>query len=209
MHPLPLMAFAFAQAANTQPAVCQPQVSYVPLWAAAIGFLGVIFTLLWNARQTLKTEKRLRTRQGIALRTSLLEELRSLDRIIDDELKHISNNNFTWVPLVESFKVYVSNLQNLGLLTSLEVEKITDAYYRYQEEGGYIARLAEDQPDKPAIGRLIKCDFAANPGLKAAVCGPLGSIRKATIEAIGVLTKEKDREFKRAVAAGEIDIDSR
>src|SRR5262249_24837675 len=140
-------------------------------------------TLLWNARQALKTEERLRTNQRNALRTSLLEELRSLARIVEEELKYIETHDFTWVPLIESYKIYVSNLQNLGLLTSPEAKKITNAYYRYQENAGYIAQLAEDQPDKPAIGRPIKCDFNAKPDLKAAVRGPLKVILASTKKA--------------------------
>jgi hypothetical protein len=119
-----------------------------------------------------------------------LAELESLARIINEELQYIEEHNFTWVPLIESYKVYLSNLQNLGLLTPLEVEKITVAYYRYQEHAGYIAQLAEDQPDKPAIGRPIKCDFDAKPDLRGAVRGPLEVIRDSTKDAIEAVAKE-------------------
>jgi hypothetical protein len=84
---------------------------------------------------------------------------RAPHRLMEEEIAYLENNNFTWIPLVESFKIYAANIQNLGLLTPIEVQKITVAYYQYQESAGYIAQMARDQPDKPAIGRHIQFDF--------------------------------------------------
>jgi hypothetical protein len=123
------------------------------------GFVGVLSGLGWNARQTPKTEQRLRANTRSVLRISLWAELSSLARLIKEEIDYIEHNDFTWIPLVESFKIYVANIANLGLLNPVEVQKITLAYYQYQESAGYIARLAKDQPDKPAIGRHIEFDF--------------------------------------------------
>lgn len=133
------------------------------LWPSVIsgvfGFVGVLSGLGWNSLQTPKAEQRLRANTRTVLRTSLWAELSSLARLMQEEIDYIEHNDFTWVPLVESFKVYVANIANLGLLDPIEVQKITLAYYQYQESAGYIARIAKDQPDKPAIGRHIEFDF--------------------------------------------------
>jgi hypothetical protein len=76
-----------------------------------------------------------------------------------EEIDYIQKNDFTWIPLVQSFQIYIANLPNLGLLTPGQARKITEAYYQYQESAGYIAQMVRDQPDKPAIGRHIPYDF--------------------------------------------------
>ncbi|MGY4399325.1 hypothetical protein [Bradyrhizobium sp. USDA 3315] len=127
--------------------------------SGVFGFVGVLAGLGWNAFQAPRTEKRLRENTRIVLRTSLKAELTSLANLMRSEIAYVEHNDFIWIPLVESFKVYIANIQNLGLLTPIEVQKITEAYYQYQESAGYIARIAKDQPDKPAIGRHIEFDF--------------------------------------------------
>jgi len=134
------------------------------LWPSIISglfaFVGVIAGLAWNARQTPKTEDRLRANARAVLRTSLWAELTSLAKLMREEIDYIKENDFTWIPLVQSFQIYIANLPNLGLLTPGQARKITEAYYQYQESAGYIAQMARDQPDKPAIGRHIPYDFA-------------------------------------------------
>jgi hypothetical protein len=140
------------------------------LWPSIIsgvsGFAGVLAGLGWNALQTPRTEQRLRANTRTVLRTSMWAELTSLFQLMEGEIAYLENNNFTWIPLVESFKIYVANIENLGLLTPIEVQKITVAYYQYQESAGYIAQMARNQPDKPAIGRHIEFDFT-KPGTPA------------------------------------------
>lgn len=133
------------------------------LWPSIISglfaFVGVLAGLGWNAKQTPKTEQRLRANARTVLRTSLWAELASLAKLMREEIDYIRGNDFTWVPLVHSFQIYIANIQNLGLLTPDEARKITEAYYQYQESAGYIVQMARDQPDKPAIGRHIPYDF--------------------------------------------------
>jgi hypothetical protein len=159
------------------------------LWPSIIsgvsGFAGVLVGLGWNALQTPRTEERLRANTRRVLRTSLSAELASLVRLMEEEVEHIKNDDFTWVPLVESFKIYLANIQHLGLLTPDEALKITKAYYRYQENAGYIARIAKDQPDKPAIGRHIEFDFTKfPPGTKGDVINTLNEIVLKANEAV-------------------------
>jgi hypothetical protein len=145
--------------------------------SGAFGIVGVLFGFGWNALQTQKTEQRLRANSRSVLRTSLWAETSSLARLMQEEIDYIKQNDFTWVPLVESFKVYVANIANLGLLNPIEVQKITLAYYQYQEGAGYIARIAKDQPDKPAIGRHIEFDFTkTETRTKQDVLNTLGDI---------------------------------
>jgi hypothetical protein len=133
------------------------------LWPSIIAglfaFVGIIVGLGWNARQVLKTEERLRTNARAVLRTSLWAELTSLAKLMREEIDYIHKYDSTWIPLVQSFQIYIANLPNLGLLTPDQARKITEAYYQYQESAGYIAQMVRDQPDKPAIGRHIPYDF--------------------------------------------------
>jgi hypothetical protein len=172
-----------------------PSISLVSLLPSIISgvsaFVGVLAGLGWNALQTRKTEERLRDKTTIVLRVSLRAELTSLARLMQEEIDYIKDNNFTWVPLVESFKIYVANIENLGLLTSIEAQKITDAYYQYQESAGYLAQIAEDQPDKPAIGRHIKFDFTkTEPRTKDDVLNTLSDIVSRTNDAVDELKKQ-------------------
>ena len=65
------------------------------------------------------------------------------------------------------------------------------AYYQYQESAGYIARIAKDQPDKPAIGRHIEFDFAkTNDGTKQHVLNTLKDIVSKAEEAADELKKQ-------------------
>jgi hypothetical protein len=171
------------------------------LVSGACSFVGVIAGLGWNAMQAPKTEERLRDNTRAALRTSLWAELTSLAQLMNREIKFIDDNDFTWVPLVESFKIYVANVGNLGLLTDKEVEKVTLAYYRYQENAGYIARMGARSrrkvpgpridPDKPAIGRHIEFDWT-KPGTQSKddVKGTLGDIVRESNDAASVLKAE-------------------
>jgi hypothetical protein len=55
---------------------------------------------------------------------------------------------------------------------------------------------AEDQADKPAIGRHIKCDFNAHPTLKDAVRNTLQEILSATNDAVQVV----EHDLNKAIA---------
>ncbi|MBH5396327.1 hypothetical protein HZZ13_00635 [Bradyrhizobium sp. CNPSo 4010] len=199
MQPLSFVTLAVALIADTQPSNISAWQSAIPLFAAVVtalfGFGGVIVGLRWNARQAEKTEQRLRDNRRQVLRISLWAELKSLARVIKEEIAYIENNNFTWVPLVESFKIYIENIENLGLLTPAEAETITVAYYRYQENAGYIARIAKDQPEKPAIGRHIEFDFSkpTYPNMKIDVLNTLSGIVLSIEEAMRAIEKELRR----------------
>jgi hypothetical protein len=52
------------------------------------------------------------------LRTSLWAELMSLAKLMREEIDYICKNDFTWVPLVQSFQIYIANIQNLGIAHS-------------------------------------------------------------------------------------------
>jgi len=120
------------------------------------------------------------------LRTSLWAELTSLAKLMEDEIEYLEDNNFTWVPLFETFKIYVANIQNLGLLTPTEVQKVTVAYYRYQESSGYIAQTASRQANKHPIAKQhIEFDFSkkGEAWKKEVVVNELGEIASAARDA--------------------------
>ncbi|SIO50008.1 hypothetical protein SAMN05443247_06606 [Bradyrhizobium erythrophlei] len=190
-----------------------------PLITGMFTIGGVVIGLGWNALQTPKTEERLRRNTRIALRTSLWAELTSLAKVMSDEIKWIQNNDFTWVPLVESFKIYLANVANLGLLTPPEAEKITEAYYQYQESAGYVAKyairarrrkIAKNQPETPTIGRLIEFDFTteAGAGTKQDVINALTEIVSKANDAVRELELQLKPQAAKlpAYAVAEIDV---
>jgi hypothetical protein len=167
-----------------------------PIITAVTGFVGVLVGLLVNALLTPRTEERLRASTRTVLRTSLSAELTCLANLMRGEIKYVeeTKTTFTWVPLVQSFQIYIGNIQNLGLLTPIEARKITEAYYQYQESAGYIAQKARDQPDKPAIGRHIPCDFEKGPISKQDVTGALDDIAKKAEDAAQELNKQRQKD---------------
>ncbi|WP_027574690.1 hypothetical protein [Bradyrhizobium sp. WSM1743] len=196
MQPLLIIPLSIVLVADPQPTSISAWQAAIPLFAAIVtalfGFIGVLVGLRWNAKQAEKTEQRLRRNKREVLRISLWAELSSLARVIEEEISYIEKNTFTWIPLVESFKIYIENIENLGLLTPTEAEKITVAYYRYQENAGYLARIAKDQPDKPAIGRHIEFDFSkpTYPNMKNDVLDTLRGILVSLTDAIGATEHE-------------------
>jgi hypothetical protein len=161
-----------------------------PIITGLFAFGGVLAGLGWNALQAPRAEKRLRDDKRRVLRTSLWAELTSLAELMNDEIEYIASNNFTWVPLVDSFRIYLANIENLGLLTPTEAQKITVAYYQYQESAGYIAQIAKNQPDKPAIGRHIEFDFEKTPEKKQDVINTLSDIASTAADAAKALQFE-------------------
>jgi hypothetical protein len=153
--------------------------------SGVFGFVGVLSGFGWSAHQTAKTEQRSRATSRNVLRIALWAEISSLARLMQEEIEYTKDNDFTWVPLVESFKIYLANIANLGLLDPIEVQKVTLAYYQYQESAGYIARLADDPSDKPAIGRHIKFDFGKTESqMKPDVLNTLGDIVSKANDAV-------------------------
>ena len=144
--------------------------------AATVGFVGVIATLLWNGfmsrradyRKTVMektSEEADRQHERAVLRVALHAELRSLSRSVRREIKFIEGHvEFSWVPIIDFFRVYLTNLNKLGLLRPAEVECICQAYYSYQEHTGYIARLGGVDITKPLMGANIYLNFEGQNG---------------------------------------------
>jgi hypothetical protein len=124
----------------------------------------VICTLAVNGWLTRRAERRKEDHDRRVLRIGLLSELRNLNRIIGGELEFINDkeHDFTWVPLIDFFNVYKDNLDKLGLLSTSEVELLSEAYYTYIENAGYIARFADADMSKPIMGTNVpfKLDHA-------------------------------------------------
>ncbi|UWU75960.1 hypothetical protein N2603_39510 [Bradyrhizobium huanghuaihaiense] len=101
--------------ADPQPTNISPWQATIPLFAAIVtalfGFIGVLVGLRWNAKQAEKTEQRLRRNKREVLRISLWAELSSLAHVIKEEISYVEENTFTWIPLVESFKIYIENIE--------------------------------------------------------------------------------------------------
>ncbi|WP_156436415.1 hypothetical protein [Bradyrhizobium pachyrhizi] len=74
------------------------------LVSGVFGFVGVLAGLGWTARQTPRTEQRLRANTRTMLRTSLWAELTGLAKLMKEEIEYIEQNGFTWVPLIQSFQ---------------------------------------------------------------------------------------------------------
>jgi hypothetical protein len=95
---------------------------------------GGIATLLWNGfmsrradyRKTVMektSEEADRQHERAVLRVALHAELRSLSRSVRREIKFIEGHvEFSWVPIIDFFRVHLTNLNKLGLLRPAEVE---------------------------------------------------------------------------------------
>jgi hypothetical protein len=134
------------------------------LITALLGFFGVIVTLAANGWLARRGEALKLTHERIVLRAALGAELRSLIKIMEEELQHIERANFTRLPLLDFFNAYKVNVGKLGLLTAPEVEALTTAYYTYLEQVGYINRWAlDDKASAAPIPGYIAVDFGVNP----------------------------------------------
>ncbi len=164
---------------------------------ATVGFIGVSATILangWLARKAdsrksngeRRAEEDRREHERQVLRVALRAELQSLSRTVSREIGHIKNSDFTWVPILSFFKIYDDNVDKLGLLTPREVEFIVRAYYTYQEETGYIARLGKVDVTKPIIGTNVELKFDGEDGTRNRdwSLGSLKAIRAGSEEAI-------------------------
>ena len=107
------------------------------LTVGIIGFLGVIATLLYNARQAGIQRRKELFHERQTLRVALAEELRinresfvrsikSLDT--DTALDKAPGGGEYWVPTDEMEDVYRSFIDRIGLLSQFEVRKIMNAY---------------------------------------------------------------------------------
>ena len=106
-----------------------------------------------------------RQHERAVLRVALHAELRSLSRSVRREIKFIEGHvEFSWVPIIDFFRAYLTNLNKLGLLRPAEVECICQAYYSYQEHTGYIARLGGVDITKPLMGANIYLNFEGQNG---------------------------------------------
>ena len=173
---------------------------------ATVGFLGVMATLLWNGlmsrradyRKTMmekKSEEQDRQHERNVLRVALQAELRSLSRSVCKEIEFIKGiEEFSWVPIIDFFRVYSTNLDKLGLLTPKEVEHICQAYYIYQEHTGYIARLGEVDITRPLMGTNIYLNFKGQHGGRNRQwsLNSLREIKEATDRAVLEIKQELD-----------------
>jgi hypothetical protein len=179
------------------------------VFTGTIGFFGVIATLLWNARQGRNADQRKwiaeREAKSIehvhkrdVLRSAIRAELQSLVKMIKGEREHLQNGSFTWVPLLDFFAVYRSNMSDIGLLSPLQVEKITEAYHVYQERAGYIARMSGVDASNFSLGSNVEFNFhdsdTRNTGKKTGIIEHLQAIEASAQEAIDAIDSALSKE---------------
>jgi hypothetical protein len=171
------------------------------LVTAGVGFLGVVVTLLWNGWLARRADRRkFENEQAAAarkladeqrvLRVALRAELNYLIKIMQEEKKHISKNDFTWVPLMDFLSVYRENAATLGILTPEEVKCIVNAYYTYREKAGYITRLGKDSLTNPIIGTNVLFKFDETPHKKREINRDLDTIATVAQEAVDAISSQ-------------------
>lgn len=139
------------------------------LWAAIIALFGVVLTLLVNGFLARRAEAR-RTREEVRrveadrhhkaelIRAGLRAALAQLVATLDGQIQYARQTGGTvWVPLLDYFSLYKASQTDLGLLSSAEVGALASAYYSYQTELGFAARLADwDIQENELIGASLR-----------------------------------------------------
>ena len=184
---------------------------------ATIAFIGVTLSMLSNAwlarradQRRYENDRAVETlklaHERRVLRVSIKAELSNLIRIYTREVEYVDSHNFTWVPILDFFGSYRENLGKIGLMSADEVQRITDAYYTFNEEVGYVARLGKADLTKPLVGTNIGFNFLKNKTTKDYLRGFLKAIVDEARKAVETIDIEiyKD-ERKRGIFAELVD----
>ncbi len=110
-----------------------------PLIAGLIGFTGVIVTLFVNAWLARRQETSRLARQAVALRKSLLEELKLLLEVVKDRIDTIAKSEGTHpdggilIPTDTTTAIFDASLAHIGLLDDHEISLVLRAYIPLKE----------------------------------------------------------------------------
>jgi hypothetical protein len=100
------------------------------LIVGALGFMGVIFTLWFNAYQVRQQREGERSHERETLRAALIEELKIIQGSISRNIADWDGNTETsaYVPIHTMDDAYRAFTNRIGLLSSEEVRRVMNAY---------------------------------------------------------------------------------
>ena len=101
---------------------------YQTLIVGALGFTGVIITLLVNANISRRQRNDERTHESNSIRQALLVELKAVKVTYKDRLSTSNGNNDWLLPEGVTDDIYQMLLPRVGFLTINEIEKVLKAY---------------------------------------------------------------------------------
>ena len=171
--------------------------SHQPLTGAAIGFGGVILTLLWNARQSRRSEAVKTNQQRTALLAAFYAELAAAESIIGQALIYMVKEKFLyeWSKPMESMMdstymfqtcprtVFEKNADKLGQLGRKLSHSIVEAYSSVAEFESVISIFTSPLPqnlrERKVSGNdaVHGVDFVAKA--KDAIARALADIKQA------------------------------
>lgn len=93
-----------------------------------LGFVGVIFTLRFNAQQTREQHREEVHHECQTLRAALIEELKINQGALEQDVGEVNEDGGYYVPTDPMDDVYRAFIHRLGLLSPMEVEKVMFAY---------------------------------------------------------------------------------
>jgi len=105
--------------------------TYQTLIVGALGFIGVIITMLANAKMQRKQDERKILHEANSLRVALKTELNANRQSFEERIKQFEEPiefGDAFVQNRSDDKIFNELLSNIGLLTEQEIEKVTQAY---------------------------------------------------------------------------------
>jgi len=128
------------------------------LIVGALGFIGVIITLIVNAFLERRQRGRERAARSDALRLALSEELRLFEDVIKDRLDMIAEaerglSGGLLVPLTHTTDIFESSIGDLGLLRSDQVAAVLRAYSISANAGkvSLLGRVHDPRGEPPLV----------------------------------------------------------
>lgn len=112
-----------------------------------LGFVGVIYAIIMNARLTRQQHERELIQERSALRAALIAELKGLRQTYEDRsntLREGENGQSALIPEYVSNQVYSQLINRIGLLTAEEIEAVMDAYLLATELPVRLRLVAKD-----------------------------------------------------------------
>lgn len=122
-----------------------------------LGFAGVIFTIVMNARLARQQHKREINHECTALRAALIAELDCLRQNYEDKIKQLQEGekgHWALVPEYVPNQIYSQLITRIGLLTAKEIENVIDAYLLAAELPVRLKLLTKDTPEYPEYIQL-------------------------------------------------------
>jgi hypothetical protein len=167
--------------------------------AAIVGFAGVIAAQLLNAywarravRDKNREEKEAELHKLGTLRSALRAEIAQLIRVLEGEIKFckMPDQKFTYVPVLDYFMIYRRNIDRIALLSSKEVEHLTETVHVYEERMAYIAQKGKmSESPGELIGRTVLYPLE-DPELRSELLADIKRIVDAAMPALVALDAE-------------------